>query len=348
LSSQVDKNKRFLTALFTGEFPGHAVIINAPGRDGIPGDFTVNDERVANRASRVERDYEYICSFHEAVGDDSVPFALLHTGTGVFANAFGCPIVEFEHSNPASRPIVRTPAEADALQIPDLCGTALGKHLELAAAVRGRLGDDVPVGGPDMQSPLGLAAQLWEKEAFFTAIIEAPDSVLALVHKCHAFIKGYLTELHRTVPNLNPIHCPTIWGPTELGASVSEDEVGAISRRTYEKFGLWCLTDLSETFGGLVMHCCAAADHQYAAFKTIPNLRALNKVYTASGPEPVLRGFGDRVVHMQAWQSLDLYRRLLDYDIPGVRFAFCYDAQSVDDGKRALETLRNWCPRTIS
>jgi hypothetical protein len=113
----------------------------------------------------------------------------------------------------------------------------------------------------------------------------------------------------------------------------------------YEEFGLWCLIDFSETFGGLFMHCCAAADHQYPAFGKIPKLRALNRVYQSAGAEPALRAFGDRTVHMQAWKGLEDYRGQLELDVPGVRFAFCYSAQSLDEGKRALETLREWCPR---
>jgi len=345
MGNRFEENRRFLTALFSGDFQGHALIVNASGRESLLGDFTVRDEPIPCRVDRVERDYEKALRFHEAVGDDSVPFANLHTGTGIFANAFGCPIVEFENSNPASRPIANSAVEAYAIPEPGPWTSSLGRHLELVAAVRERLGDDVPVTGPDMQSPLGLAAQIWEKESFMAATIEAPDAVHTLVRKCHKLLKNYLIELHGIAPNLTPIHCPGIWAPRDLGASVSEDEVGAISRSMYEKFGLWCLIDLSDTFGGLFMHCCASADHQYPAFKKIPNLRGLNRVYQAQGPEPCLRAFGDKTVHMEAWKGLAEIRTILDYDVPGVRFAFCIDVESIDDGKRQLETLRSWCPR---
>ena len=341
--NQFEDNKRFLTALFGGDFPGHALIVDPPDIGAIYGDLMINDEPLACRVGRIERDYERVLRFHEALGDDAVPIANLHTGTGLFATAFGCPIVEFEGSNPAARPIVHSAAEADALGDADALGGELGRHLQLVAAVRERLGDDAPVSGPDMQSPLGIAAQVWEKESFLAAMIESPESVHRLVRKCHTLLKAYLVELHRIAPNLSPIHWPRVWAPSELGASVSEDEVGAISRSMYEEFGLWCLIDLSETFGGLFMHCCAAADHQYPAFKKIPNLRALQRAYQAPGPEPALRAFGDQTVHME---GMPAYRGLLDFDIPGLRFAFCYSAQSVDDGKRMLDSVRPWCPRT--
>lgn len=338
-------NQRFLTALFGGEFPGHALIMAMPGASPIPGDFTVNDEPIGCRVNLIEREYERECRFHEAVGDDSVPFANLHTGTGIFAAAFGCPIVEFEGSNPASQPIVHTAAEADALSEPDPWSSPLGRHLELVAAVRDRLGADIPVSGPDMQSPLGLAAQIWEKAEFMSALIEEPEIAREIIRKCHNLVKNYLIELRKIAPNMNAIHCPRIWGPAELGASVSEDEVGAISRAMYEEFGLRCLIDLSETFGGLYMHCCASADHQYPAFQKIPNLRGLNRVYQSPGAKPALDAFGGRTVHME-WGTLETFRSLLDFDAPGVRFAFCYSPTSIDDAKRTLEVLRKWCPRT--
>jgi len=345
MSNQFDDNKRHLTALFGGDFPGHALIIDPPGRNGLLGDFNVNIESISSRVSRVEREYEMVRQFHESVGDDAVPFAALLTGTGVHATAFGCPIVLFEGSNPAARPIVHTAVEADALPEPDMWSTELGKHLELVAAVRERLGDDVPITGPDMQSPMGIAALVWEKAEFLAAMIQAPEAVHGLVHKCHNLLKTFLIELHKIAPNLTPIHCPGIWAPKEFGAAVSEDEVGAISRAMFEEFGLWCLVDLSETFGGLFVHCCATADHQYPAFKKIPNLRGLHRNYQSPGAEPCLRAFGDRTVHMEAWQSLESSRRFLDFDVPGVRFAFTYTVQSVDEGKRILETARKWCPR---
>lgn len=341
----IETNKRFLRSLFSGEFPGHAVITGVPIALGLPADPTVGAEPFGCRVDRIVRHYEEQIRFQELVDDDTVPNPNLHTGTGIFANAFGCEIVEFEGSNPASRPLIYTAEEADAITVPDIWATSLGRHLELVAAVREKVGPDVSVSGPDMQSPLGLAAQIWEKAAFMEAILDTPDAVKSLIAKTHELLKTYLTELRRIAPNMTPIHCPGIWAPTELGASVSEDEVGAISRATYEEFALWTLIDLSETFGGLFMHCCATADHQYPAFKKIPNLRGLNRVFGSTGPEPALRTFGDRTVHMVAWQTLDGIKRMLDFDVPSVRFAFCLGVESVDDAKAQLATVRGWCGR---
>jgi hypothetical protein len=320
MSSQFDDNKKFLRALFGGDFPGHAILFDLPGRDGLLGDFAINNEPLACRVSHIEKDYENAVRFHEALGDDSVPFASVHTNTGLLATPFGCPIVLFEGSNPAARPVVRTASEADALPEPDLWSSPLGKHLQLVAAVRERLGDDAPISGPDMQSALGVAATVWDKEEFLAAMIETPEAVHNLIRKCHNLIKSYLTELHRISPSLTPIHHPRIWAPKEFGASFSEDEVGAISRAMYEEFGLWSLIDFSESFGGL------------------------NRNYQAKGPEPCLRAFGDRTVHMEA-ADVSGCRYFLGFGVPDVRFTFSFPQQPLEDAKRTLEEARKVCPR---
>ena len=340
-----DENKAFLTDLFCGEFRGHAFAVTPPGIPSVPGDFTVGSGTVAERADLAEREYERWVRFQEAVGDDGVPYAITHTGTGIFANAFGCRIAEFEGSNPAAMPMLTTPAEADALRDPEIEATALGQHLELIEELVRRLGPETPIGGADMQSPLGIAAVVWEKAAFFEAMLETPDAVHGLIDRCCRLLERYLSAQRDLSPSLSPIHCPTVWGPKELGCSVSEDEVGAISRAMYEEFGLPQLIRLSERFGGIYIHCCAAADHQYEAFKKIPNLRGLNRNFQEPGALPCLRAFGDRTVHSIGWPQMDRVREFLDYDVPNVRYLFSYSASSMDDAKRAYETFRGWCER---
>lgn len=53
-------------------------------------------------------------------------------------------------------------------------------------------------------------------------------------------------------------------------------------------FGEFCLpelVELSQTFGGLGMHCCAHAQHPFAGFRRIPGFYAFNRVATGVGWE---------------------------------------------------------------
>jgi len=102
---------------------------------------------------------------------------------------------------------------------------------------------------------------------------ENPEAVKRLVAKCECLLGSFLGEFQRMIPNCNLCHCPRAWAPHELGVWLSEDEVGSMSSAMFEEFCLPSLERLSRTFGGLFMHCCAAADHQYEGFKRVPNLR---------------------------------------------------------------------------
>jgi len=68
------------------------------------------------------------------------------------------------------------------------------------------------------------------------------------------------------------------------GLTLSEDEVGAISQRMFDALFMPELAELSARYGGLGMHCCAHARHQWPGFRRIPGLRLLNLVQ----PAPVI------------------------------------------------------------
>ncbi len=68
-----------------------------------------------------------------------------------------------------------------------------------------------------------------------------------------------------------------------------------------EEFCPPSLIDLSKTFGGLFVHRCATADHQYASFRKIPHLRRGNRGFQAAGPRPAVESFSGQTVLMVAW-----------------------------------------------
>jgi hypothetical protein len=113
----------------------------------------------------------------------------------------------------------------------------------------------------------------------------------------------------------------------------------------FEDFCLPTLVDLSETYGGLFVHCCATADHQYESFRKIPNLRGMNRVFQAPGPRPAIETFAGETVHMVAWTDEEGVYDLLDMALPKTRFLFNMPAQPLDESKRTYDRLRERCPR---
>lgn len=346
----IQRNKRFLSDLFAGPFRGHALIMN---HETIPpptdlGDFTLSEQPVHKWLDWAVGNYRASVERHLALDDDAVPFVNLHTNTGVFAAAFGCKVHVFENSPAAAMHCVTTAAEAGRLPIPDFQkAPTLARCFELAELVRRELGPTVPISTPDIQSPFDIAALIWKKEPLFMAMLDDPDAVKRLVQKCHILLRDFLIAFKKEFSGCNLVHCPNAWAPADLGCSLSEDEAGSLSVEMFEEFCLPGLIDLSNTFGGLFMHCCATADHQYASFKKIPNLRGLNRVFQEPGPRPAIEAFSGRTVLMMAWIPEQQVCDLLAMARPDTRFLFNMSAQPLDDARATYERLRARCPRLV-
>ncbi|MHB8994397.1 MAG: uroporphyrinogen decarboxylase family protein [Armatimonadota bacterium] len=346
MSTPYATERQYLTDLFAGPFPGHAITVDPqwpqrPWED----DCAISPLPVADWVPWAVEGYELQVQRHEAIGDDAVPRVILATGTELFAVAFGCGVHLFEDSNPAAMPCVQTAAEADALEVPSLSVRPLERIFEWAQLVRERVGPEVPIQVPDIQSPFDIAALIWKKESFYLAMYEEPEAVKRLVAKCARLLTDFLLEFRRQVAECSYIHCPHMWAPPELGCSLSEDEVGCLSVGMFEEFCLPTLTQMSETFGGIFMHCCAAADHQYESFKKIPNLRSLNRVFQAPGPKPAVEAFAGQTVLAQAWMDPEDMLAMLDMAHEDSRFLFNVGPLPLDEAKRTYEALRERCPR---
>ncbi len=343
------RNRVFLRDLFAGPFPGHGIIVTSPDfrSTGAGGDFVISDRPVGEWVPQATESYECQVRYLEALGDDSVPYVTaLNTNTGVFAAAFGCPVHVYEKDTPAAAtPIVSTAEEADGLPDPDLSAPTLARVFELAALMRKELGPDAPLGVPDIQSPFDIAALIWNKQDFFVALHEEPDAVKRLVDKCGRLLKRFLIEFKNEFPECNLCHCPVGWAPPELGCWLSEDEVGSLSPAMFDEFCRPWLVSLSETFGGIFIHCCAQADHQYPGFKKIPNLRGLNRVFQKPGPRPAIEAFAGTTVLIQGWENEESINRMLDMALPETRFLFNLHGCSLEEAKPLYERLRTRCPR---
>jgi len=340
-------NKQFLTDLFAGPFRGHAIIMNHP-QEPYPfaeGDYTLDRVPLRKWVDRYIRDYEAQLKWHRELGDDAVPNMRLQSNTGIFAACFGCPVHVYEDSPSMARPIVTTPEEADRLPQPDPSAQPLARFFELAEMIQERVGPEVSLGAPDIQSSFDIAAIVWNKQDFYLAMYDNPGAVRRLTGKCHLLLEQFFKEFIRRFPNCNLNYWPNAWAPPELGVWLSEDEPGAMTPDMFEKFCLPSLVALSETFGGLFMHCCAAADHQYANFKKIPNFRGLQRVYQEPGPLPAIQAFSGRTVIMHVVNDEDEAHALLDMALPETRFLFNFTSMPRDDAKRALERLRARAPK---
>jgi len=321
-----EKNKQFIRSLFAGTAGRPAFLYQPPL---IPlaevGDYTLPGKPVRNWLPWVVENYRRKVKSLELHQDDSVPVAALSTGTQLFAHAFGCEVHIPPGDNPCALPMVSCAGEADKLEIPDIWKTeCLYRVFELGDAVRRELGPDVDLGVCDMQTGFDIANLIWEKSDLLCAIMLEPEAVKRLSAKCALLLKTFLIELRKEFPAMSPCHCPGNWTPPELGPWVSNDEIGIMNPQMFEEFCLPELNDLCETFGGIGMHCCADAEHQFPGFRKIRNLYGFNRVASKQGYLPLLEHFAgpNGPVHCLAWLSDETIEQLITQAPAGTRFIF--------------------------
>ncbi len=349
----VIQRKQFLTDLYKRRpVDRHALICNpaaAPLYDWPGGDYSIASRPVSGYVELIARLYQDEVKFHEEVGDDGVAIARLLTGTHIFAAAFGSPVHTFKDSNPCALPYVKTAEQADRVADVEVYNSPiLMRVFELARLMQKELGKDAPLGPCDVQSGFDTACLVWDKAELFMAMYgsdEEQATVKRLVAKCARTFKQFLVEFRKEFGVINPCHCPGTWVSPEMGPWLSNDECGAMSVEAFEEYCLPELVDLAKTFGGLGMHCCAQAEHQFASFKKIPGFYGFNRVASKQGYEPILKHFSGKgsPVHTLAWVDEDTICRLVQLAPPQTRFAFVLMGEPADKARCWLDRLRPVC-----
>jgi hypothetical protein len=128
-----------------------------------------------------------------------------------------------------------------------------------------------------------------------------------------------------------------------MGPWLSNDECGAFGVELFEEYCLPELVELSKTFGGIGMHCCADAEHQFESFRKIPGFYAFNRFKAKRGYLPLLDQFQgiEAPVHVLASLDDEEVRLLLSAAEPGTRFIFNYYAEGMSDAQDWLDRMRS-------
>lgn len=348
MDTRLLRNQEFLTNLYRrGPFERHAFVLSATPQQNIweIGDYTNSDRPVKDWLPWVVEPYLKWMELSEQVQDDGVPTLGIATGTHIYAQAFGSPVHYYEDSNPAALPFVASAAEADAIEEPEVFSCPnLVRIFELADLARQELGPEAIPGPPDMQTGFDTASLIWDKTDLFCAMHDQPDAVKRLAGKCASLLRNFIREFYAEFPNAALAHCPRTWAPPEMGPWVSNDECGMMSVAMFEEFLLPELVELSEAFGGVGMHCCADADHQFPSFREIPNFYAFNRCVTFRGQAygEMLRVLGGPAgpVFVPGWPSEEQVKMLLEQAPEGSRFIFHCPHQEADKAKAWMEQWR--------
>ena len=281
--------------------------------------------------------YEKYIEQTEWLMDDKVPYLTAITGTEIIAEAFGCRVHYPSDMNPFALPLVKNSIEASRLALPKLCDTKLTLAFEMADKLKSRAGADALLSLPDIQSPLDVAALIWDKTDFFAAMLEEPNAVKELMHKITEFMFEFLDEWFKRYGKAFMAHYPDFYMP--YGISMSIDEIGVISRELFNVFEAPALNAFRKRYGALGLHCCADSVHQWENIKKIEGIQILNLV----------RGEAETLQSLKAFQDccglfLNTYvSHPGEADKDKLHVAFIRYAETKDEALRMLEQFnRDW------
>ena len=283
------------------------------------------------------------CERAEWLRDDTVPFLDVCTGVEVFAEAFGCRVHRPQADMPFALPCVGSAAEAEKLEVPAIDAYPLAELWKIADELRHRAGPEPPVRLPDMQSPMGVVALIWNKNDLYRALVEAPEAVKELSAKVASLLTAFLDEWFGRYGCEYIAHYPDYF--MSGGWTVSEDEVGAVSTEMFEEFFRPQLEALSQRYGGIGLHCCAHARHQWEHFRRLPDLRVLNLVQP---PEVIREAYGvfaDSVVQYHSWLGEGPPWTWPEQYRPGSRVVLEASATSREEAMMLSERLWAACGR---
>ncbi len=257
-----------------------------------------------NKTKRIEwarQAYQRRMQQTEWLKDDYVPHLDIFTGTEIFAEAFGCKVCYQPDGFPFATHRIQNASEVKDIKVPKWNSTRLADLFEIADEIRKRADSDAVVSLPDIQSPMDIAALIWDKNEFFVAMVENPEAVKDLAAKVKELLVSFVDAWFARYGKNFIAHYPDYYMP--VGFTLSEDEAGAVNEEMFEEFFLPELIELSNRYGGLGIHCCANSRHQWKKFKKIPNLKLLNICQPASVTREAFQFFADHTVQMHGWSG---------------------------------------------
>ena len=299
-----------------------------------------------NVPQRIEWSWQSYCRQMERMNwlqDDTVPFLAVYTGTEIFAEAFGCPVVRPADNMPHARPLVCSPAEAARIKTPRLEETPLVRLFDIADELCRRAGKGALLGLVDIQSPMDIAALIWDKSHFYIAMVETPQAVLDLAGKVNELLVAFMDEWFVRYGPEFIAHYPSYYMPR--GITLSEDEIGSVSQETFLELFLPELVELSKRYGGLGMHCCANAGHQWENLLKIPDFRLLNLCQSAQRVKEAYEFFGPRLAQMHSWSGDGAPEGWPQGYPQGSRVVMSASAGTEDEAKALADKLWNACGR---
>lgn len=227
--------------------------------------------------------YEKMLDRVEWLQDDRVPFLDNITGTEIFAEALGCKVERPDHTMPFALPCIFSAEEVANIKVPELSDSSLAYLFDIADELYRRGGQEAVMKPVDIQSPMDIAALVWDKASLLMAMLDTPEAVKELSAKCAELLTAFMDEWFSRYGTDFVAHYPDYF--MRGGITLSEDEIGIVNEEMFTDFFRDELVNLSAHFGGIGIHCCADSGHQWQNLKDLPGLTVLNLCKPPTRPE---------------------------------------------------------------
>lgn len=247
--------------------------------------------------------------------------------------AFGCPRVKTSEGREWLQPLITDPAQVDDLPVPDPRDGCTGEVVRGIAELARTLPQGDRVRNPDIQSPLGIAELMWD-ESFYTALIEHPAAIHALIDKITAFQIEYIRAIQQAAADrYNPCGFPLVWA-SGTGTMLADDTLSLISPSMHAEFSLPSVNRIADAVGPLFYHTCTLREPYFDNIRRLRNIRALNwNPGNSDDPAILIREFsGVAVLALHLCRDMhrdnDIVRLGHDFADEAELFEYCLNAMT--------------------
>ncbi len=232
------------------------------------------------------------------IGDDWVPHLMPQLGTGVFASAFGAEVEYLTHNLPWAKPIIRKEDNYDkvfSLKPPSVYSGQLKTIFEFTKFANFFTRKKYPISATDLQGPADTAYLMWHPQSLILAMYDSPDSVHYLMRLCTDLFIKYIEEHAKLCKEFIPFHHPPLWISYGEGICISDDILAVFNADLWKTFVLPYVNEISEKFGGIIIHSCGNFAHQIENLKQVHNLKGINFGVTETNFDIVWQAFGGKI-----------------------------------------------------
>jgi len=214
---------------------------------------------------------------HQGIIDFDMPNIKPNLGIGTIAATFGCELRVNDEADPWTKTLINRDCREKVYELtrPDPVSNPIFQR------VRERISNlqehgDMPLRLVNVASPLVTASMIWDYTDFMMALLESPKEVHHLLEMITQATIDYVNVQLDTITDLHSMGHEVLCVPREVGLRISDDTAVLLSPKLYREFGAHYNGQLSEAFGGIVVHACGDSKHVIPVMLETPGLKGLD------------------------------------------------------------------------